>query len=86
MSSSLDELGSKISADVQAVNEAIQQVESSKAACEELSSSFAGLGNESIPGVLAQAKAKLEEAANQGASQVKNLEEAQAAVEAAKQA
>lgn len=76
---------SKINADIRAVNEAVQQVEAPKASSDELAGNFAGLGNESVPSVLAQAKTKPEEAANQGSAQIKSLEEAQATVESAKQ-
>lgn len=86
MSTSLDELSAQINANIQAVNEVVQQVEASKASCEELAGHFTGLGNQSVPGVLEQAKTKLEEVVNQGAAQVKSLEEAQATVESAKQA
>ena len=81
----LDEFSSQVAANIQSVNETMQHIDASKTTCNELSSSFASLGNESIPGTLEQAKTKLEEAINQAAAQVKNLEEVQNIIEAAKQ-
>ena len=82
----LDEFSSQVTANIQSVNETMQQIDASKSTCDELTSSFASLGNESIPGTLEQAKTKLEEAINQASAQVKNLEEVQNMIEAAKQA
>ncbi|HIV58730.1 MAG TPA: hypothetical protein H9902_12330 [Candidatus Stackebrandtia faecavium] len=82
----LDEFSSQVAANIQSVNETMQQIDASKSTCDELTSSFASLGNESIPGTLEQAKTKLEEAINQASAQVKNLEEVQNMIEAAKQA